>query len=410
MGTENRPVARLIARCVLVTAAIVLSPGAGGAQSAQPLVLQPGGAVQDVELNKVEITASRSGNGFVHLGAGVNKITLSASAYFCARTECVLDGAEWGRNTSSRRAQMYRDFCVPNSGADNCDSGRSSDPTQDLIATVSFDAQRIWQFVSFASGTASFKTHVEVIDLDDGNKKVAYQRLDDESQGSFLGKIKTIAKVPVPLPEFDGEQVVLPVVFTIRLRRGHQHRFILTMAAAADSGIRPFGHAETHMGGNLVGANPGGVEVQNLAITVAPAVDDRLTALEERVTALEEAVANHPEADEAQSASFDEKVNGLSGGVSDLTLDVESMKTAFQDTQVAVAGMQTRVGGLETQVGTLQIQFEGHTHDCVLLRPADGAKGGDRRGAKDDDHRGFGGQFSISCRAPKLPAARAGKK
>jgi hypothetical protein len=208
----------------------------------------------------------------------------------------------------------------------------------------------------------------------------------------------------VTLPDFDDEQVVQPVVFTIRLRRGHQHRFILTMAAAADSGIRPFGNAETHMRGNLAGGSPGGVQVQNLAIAVAPSVDDRFAALEERVAALEAAVASHPEAAEAQSASFDEKVNGLSGGVSDLTLDVEGMKTAIQATEAALAGMQTRMGGLETNVGTLQIQFDGHIHDCVLLRPAGGANDGDRRGAA------FGGQFTISCGAPNLPATGAEKK
>jgi hypothetical protein len=316
---------------------------------------------------------------------------------------------------------MYRDFCVPNPGADNCTSGIPSDPPEDLIATVSFDVQRIWLFHTFASGTATFKSHVEIIDLDDGNKRVAYQRLDDESQGSFLGKLKVIAKVPVPLPEFDEAQVVQPVVFTVRLRRGHEYRLILTAAATADSGIRPLGSAEIHMNGNLIGANPGGVEVLNIAITVSP--DDRLTALEARVTALEQAVGGTiPEADEAQSVAFDEKMNGLSEGVNDLTLDVENVKTeilstqadlaaaiqstqanlsaAIQATDAAVAGVQTRVGGLETQVGTMQIQFNGHTHNCVVLKPG---------GATNGDGSGFG-QFTISCSAPTSPTTATLRK
>lgn len=236
----------------------------------------------------------------------------------------------------------------------------------------------------------------------------------------------------MPVPEFDGEQVVRPVVIPFRLRRGHQHRLILTMAATTDSGIRATGFAQIKMDGNLVGGHSGGIQVSDLSVSVSSSDDDRITALENRVTALEEAVANAPDADEAQSASFDQKVDGLSGGVNDLALDVENVKAQMQSAQGAlaaaiqstqtslsaslqtaqadIAGVQAQVGGLETRVATLQIKMDGHTHDCVLLRPGhDDAKDRDRRGAKDD-RPGFGGQFTISCAAPKQPTPPAKTK
>jgi hypothetical protein len=58
--------------------------------------------------------------------------------------------------------------------------------------------------------------------------------------------------------------------------------------------------------------------------------------------------------------------------------------------------MQTRVGTLETQVGSLRMRFDGHTHDCVLLKPKSGKDSDD-----DDDRRGIGKRFTISCGVPR---------
>jgi outer membrane murein-binding lipoprotein Lpp len=378
---------RLIALCVLAGAAGLLSfPSAG---NAQPLVLRPGETKSNLTLT--ESIFREQATGFssvakVDLGAaGDNQVQLFAHTTFS-----FIGGA--GPDTATARAVMSLDFCVPNFGSTSCGDGTSSD--EDLSAEVSFGVQRIWQFVTFASGTARFGISARIVDRNDNNRLVAFQALEDASQGSFLGKTTAFQSVPITLPQFAGSKPVPPTVLTVRVRRGHVHRLEIFVAAAVDAGVRFNATASVDAESGI--PFPGGVTVSNLAITVSPSATDQLAELKDRVAALERHLPEVGASSEARAEGLDERLNTLSEGVAEVTRDVEGLKTESQAAQSAVAGMQTRVGTLETQVGSLRMRFDGHTHDCVLLKPKSGKDSDD-----DDDRRGIGKRFTISCGVPR---------
>lgn len=182
--------------------------------------------------------------------------------------------------TATARGTLFVDFCVPRAGATGCDT--VSDPTApDITANITFGYGVVGVVNALGPGNkATFQASGSVIDLE-RDAYINFQRLADVS--ASLGTVKTIAEVPIPIPDFDSAKTTLPVTFTTILRRGKVYRFQLAAAAVAQGCCGTGFFAESNFEAVSVQfpLQRGRVQLRNLTIAVSPDAGDVASALQE---------------------------------------------------------------------------------------------------------------------------------
>lgn len=357
---------------------------------AEPLIILPGESVDDIELEELVLREDKSsGAGNAALGdvqrggQGDNKIQLKAEA-----SECTLDALiagmcnKLGRTTAVAKAEFRFEFCVPEVGAIDCDTPPGGD-NEDLTTTISLDILRIGQFITILTGSAEFEITARVRDLERG-KNVGFQQVENLSQGGGIGNIKvfTIYKVPVPIPvpEFDNPEIVDKTVFTVQVRRGNVHRLSVFATARAKSGVKGAGGAIFN---DDLSLDPlplpfsGRVAVRDLSIYVSPSTTDQLADQGERIVALEETLVGLGERLSALTETQSDLLDGVQQDVSDLAVELEEL---FQGSE-----------SVQGEVDALRLQFNNHSHDCLLLRP---------QGVEEEDDDDGSLNLVIACGPP----------
>lgn len=342
----------LVGTLIVIGILLSLAP----AVRAEPLILQPGESLDNIVLEEIVVNEdSSAGSGIAATGdvtlgpADDNQVQLSAQASTCTLDRKVLgDCSTVGRHTALARAHLFVNFCVPEAGQVDC-AGTPSGVAEDVTATVSLDILSIGQLSTLPiTGVASFGITARVLDLV-RNKTVGFQTVESESLSG--GKIKKIARVPVPIPNFENEEIKPKTVFTVQLRRGHPHRFSVFAAAKADSGRQ--GSAFANFQDQVENVLSGRVEVQNLSIDVSPAGIDPISNLKARIQALEELLAELGLQLNGLAEAQDEMFGGLQQEASDLGNELYDLDQITQDVQ--------------SKLDTLTLNFNGHMHYCRLL-------------------------------------------
>ena len=226
--------------------------------------------------------------------------------------------------TGKASSNFLFDFCVPRAGAATCDPTTAPEPSpaSEISATISFNYGIFGSLGAQFFGTARMKVEAYLINRRN-NSNVWYGLLQDVKADPGLN-IKTIAAVPIPMPEIDSETLTAPVAFTLTLRRGRAYRIQLSARAEASrsplnffgvigGGIVNFGEEGADL---LHPSQKGFVSISNLTVDVASeltSTDLRITNLENSlqelleqvgslVTLIDAVEAGYQQADEAVAA------------------------------------------------------------------------------------------------------------
>lgn len=220
--------------------------------------------------------------------------------------------------TARGRAILYADFCVPRSGMATCDS--VSDPTApDILVNLTFRYGMVGEVISQFGSSASFAASASVIDRE-RNQFVAYQALGSLSVSQ--GQVKTIAEVPIVLPNFASAKVTLPVTFTSFLRRGKVYRFQLSAATTATSSAMRTGLSNFNTFQIAHPAERGRVQLHNLSIRVeqeAPPLDVALANLRAAVESLTSQVGALGDRIDLMTEQWEGHLEGMQQALFDLS-------------------------------------------------------------------------------------------
>ena len=258
------------------------------------------------------------------------------------------------------RGKLYLDFEV---------CGGTADAT--TTVAVSFKVKRVGRISTFLPGsTSSFGVSARFRDMVDG-RDVDFRVIEDTSVGNLLGAFKTIAKVPIPIPELEQSSIAKIETFVLQLRKGRHYRFELSASAKSTTGLmigfnpvlRHFATAdfrnpfiELGLGGTA------GIELVDFSMDVAldPAdVQQELTTLRTLVTSLQNALA-----------SLGERVEGIGPNVEVLVSDLhekiaEQGETHAQEIETLRLDVEERVADVRHDLETHTDEFSDHTHDYL---------------------------------------------
>jgi hypothetical protein len=306
-GPGTRPAYGARARGGSCLLALLLAVPVAQAQ----LVLMPGEYRENVAAAGRVIEAT-SASGLV------GRVSFSRADALTQNMRLSADASTLKTSTAKGRGMLHVDFCVPRSGQAACDA--QSDPAApDILVNLTFQYGMVGEVISNFGSRASFSSSAALVDLE-RNQYVAYQALDSLSVSQ--GTIKTIKKVPVPLPNFAAGEETLPVTFSTFLRRGKVYRFQLAGATSATS--TSFSHGVANFS-DFVLQHPtqqGRVQLHNLRIQVgqeAPGLDDRLAELQKTVDSLKAQVGALADRVDLIDERFDDEFAGMSEAMFDLS-------------------------------------------------------------------------------------------
>jgi hypothetical protein len=241
------------------------------------------------------------------------------------------------------RGKLFVDFAV------DCGSAESAS----VVVAVSFRVRRVGRISTFWPGsTSSFGVSARIRDLAE-NRDIDFRVIEDTTVGNLLGNVKTIAKVPVPVPEIEALSLADVETFVISVRKGRVYRFELFAAAKSTTGLSTapvvfaFANLYDPVPVDLVGNfRTAGIELAEFKMDVAvnstdADVQQELSDLRRMVESLREAVASVSAQLEAVGPSMDALVSDL------------HEKLAEQDERHGQA------------VQALGNEFEHHTHDYL---------------------------------------------
>jgi hypothetical protein len=224
--------------------------------------------------------------------------------------------------TAIARGMLYVDFCVPTPGASEC----IADPAAtDATATITFGYGIVGRLSALGlTASASFQATASVLDLHD-NRIVNFLELANES--ASRGSIKTILKIPVPVPAFAGATITGPAAFTTTVKRGRLYRFRLAAVATTTKGLaqplavtlQPF--ALSDFSRPLPGYQDDGfVQLHDLTISVSHDAADQLESLQALVKSLQGEILNLVEQVEGIRLAHGEAISALREELAELRL------------------------------------------------------------------------------------------
>jgi hypothetical protein len=254
------------------------------------------------------------------------------------------------------RGRLFVDFAV------DCGSTENAS----VVVAVSFRVRRVGRMTTLWPGsTSTIGVSARIRDVAE-NRDIDFRVIEDTTVGNLLGNFKTIAKVPVPIPEVEEMSLAKVETFVIQVRKGRVYRFELFAAAKSTTGLTlspgPIARANFHDPVDLLGRfEDAGIELAEFTMDVAldppdTGVQEELAELRRMIESLRQAVASLGAQLEAVGPNVDVLLSDLSD------------KLGEQDERHAQAVEQLRVD-VETQTGTvrqaldaLTNEFENHTH------------------------------------------------
>jgi hypothetical protein len=84
-------------------------------------------------------------------------------------------------------------------------------------------------------GTAKYAASARVDDRGDGSSRYFSPLPGKDAGGGLLGKTVKIGFFPLPVPSFPDAEIVTRSVFHVTVQRGHLNRFVVSIAARAES-------------------------------------------------------------------------------------------------------------------------------------------------------------------------------
>jgi hypothetical protein len=215
----------------LLVLAIVLAAAPAFAQPA-PTPMQPGDYQENIPAAGLTILKQTSGTNASILNAhvGFSRIDDFSQIILVAANVQSLIGA----SSAKAVGRLVYDFCVPRQGMTTCDD-TALPSAPDITANITFGWGLAGGVTAFGIGAkATFQATGSLLDTET-NKLVQFVELTNMS--ASLGSIKSIAGVPVPLPDFETASVTKPVTFVALLKRGKIYRFQLSAGATAITGV-----------------------------------------------------------------------------------------------------------------------------------------------------------------------------
>jgi hypothetical protein len=326
-----------------------------------PAALLPG--TVNPNLAAVGFVAKQTPTLFAETGTGRALVTTSSVAFgrldthtqsmkvYAWEIPSILD------SVARATGRLQLDFCVPRPDANACDS----DPDQaasDIPVSITFGYGIIGRVHALGVGaSAGFQATASVIDIE-RKTYVNYQELANLS--ASLGTVKVIAKIPIPIPDYESAEITSPVTFTTLITRGRRYRFMLSAASWADAFIGyPVSYAVSDFSTTNGGTTPAGlILLRDLTIHVSSDVSD----LQQDVTVLQEAVS-----------SVQEQVGALAAQVEALANANQEDNSALRaEMQAIPAGPVGPEGptGPQGPLGATGPQGEGLVPGSLLMLPA----------------------------------------
>jgi hypothetical protein len=224
--------------------------------------------------------------------------------------------------TAIARGMLYLDFCVPTPGASEC----IADPSAtEVTATITFGYGIVGRLSALGlTATATFQATASVLDLHD-NRVVNFLELANES--ASRGSVKTIMKIPLPVPAFAGATITRPGAFTTTVKRGRIYRFRLAAAATTTKGLaqplavtlQPFALADFSR--PLPGYQDDGfVQLHDLTISVSHDAADLLVSLQGVVKSMQDQILNLVEQIEGVRSAHEADISALREELAELRL------------------------------------------------------------------------------------------
>ncbi|HMM84606.1 hypothetical protein [Azohydromonas sp.] len=329
----HSPLARRLAAGTALTTLLVTTP------AASQLLLQPGQVHENVAATGRVIAQSPRPGTQAGLEARVDfgrADALTQNMHLFAQS----GGALLRLNaTATARGALHVDLCVPRPGAGQCDA--ASDPTApDILVNLTFKYGMVGQVTSTLGKKASFSASASLIDLE-RNSYVAYQDLGGISASG--ANIKSIASVPVPIPNFAADNVTQPITFSTFLRRGKVYRFQLAGAATATSTST----------GQLTDAMPASANFYDL-VPRHPTQHGRIQ-LHNLTIRVEHEQPDHA----AQIAALQAALDSLSGQVGALGERVDALGQQFDEEFAAFSQMHADLAQRTAGPGALLMREQG---------------------------------------------------
>lgn len=255
------------------------------------------------------------------------------------------------------RGSLSVDFAV--------DCGSSENTS--VVVAVSFRVRRVGRITTFWPGsTVSFGVSARIRDLAE-NRAIDFRVIEDVTEGNLLGAFKTIAKVPIPIPEIEQMSLADIETFVIQVRRGRVYRFELFAGARATTGLTaspgPVARANFYDPVDLLGHfEHAGIELAEFTLDVASDPGDaqaEIAELRQMVESLREAVASLGTQLEAVGPNLGVLISDLNEKLA------EQDERHRQAVEQLRTDLETRTGALSQGLGALTDELSGHTHDYL---------------------------------------------
>ena len=288
---------------------------------AAQLLIQPGEVRENVTatVRVIEATASTIGPCLACLPKVEGLVNFSRADALTQNIHLHAYAEAIQTTTARARGALYVDFCVPRPGAGQCDN--VPDPSApDLPVNVTFKYGMVGEVISQYLTKASYGASAALIDLD-RSEYLTYRDLGGISASG--GQIRSVANVPLPLPNFDAAMTTQLITFSTSVRRGKIYRFQLAAFATATASGRLAALANFHHDRQLVRypTQQGRVQLHNLTIQIGQDQADlgaQVESLREAVNSLSSQLGALGERVDALGQQFDEEFAAFSQMHADL--------------------------------------------------------------------------------------------
>jgi hypothetical protein len=234
-----------------------------------------------------------------------------------------------------------------------------------VVVAVSFRVRQVGRMTTFWPGsTSTIGVSARIRDVAD-NRDIDFRVIEDTTVGNLLGSFKTIAKVPIPIPDVQGMSLAKVETFVIPVRKGRVYRFELFAAAKSTTGLTaspgPVASANFQDPVDLQGHfEHAGVELVDFSMDVPPDPTDvqaELSELKRMVESLRDSVATLNVQLEAVGSNMGVLVSELNEKLG------EQDEKQHQAVEALRAELETQTGTLGQRLEALALELANHTHD-----------------------------------------------
>jgi hypothetical protein len=202
-------------------------------------------------------------------------------------------------------------------------------------------------------------------------RNIDYRLIDNISVGNLLGNWQVVAKVPVPIPDFDSAELAAIETFVVQLRPGRTYRFELYAAARSTSGwtggvVGPWATANFYDPIVEIGLNgTPGIELVDFAIDVSSDQSQQIEELRETISSLQRSLSLLSMQFEEIDPTLSTRVEVLEDNDAMARERIDTLEASYDQLADEISAIWTQIEDARSTMESLDESLRDHTHEYL---------------------------------------------